>query len=68
MSALAAGEIVLERATRSFKLVHERPRTLKELVVSLGRRRASEVTALRDFDMQIAPGEAVGMVGRNGAG
>ncbi len=68
MSGLAAGEIVLERATRSFRLVHERPRTLKELVVSLGRRPASEVPALRDFDLHVAPGEAVGMVGRNGAG
>src|SRR5919112_3420953 len=34
------GEIVLEGATRSFKLVHERPRTLKELAVSLGSGRA----------------------------
>jgi ABC-type polysaccharide/polyol phosphate transport system ATPase subunit len=68
VSGLAAGEIVLERATRSFRLVHERPRTLKELVVSLGRRPASEVPALRDFDLHVAPGEAVGMVGRNGAG
>ena len=62
------GEIVLEHATRSFKLVHERPRTLKELVVSLGRRQASEVCALHDFDLHVNRGEAVGMVGRNGAG
>jgi ABC-type polysaccharide/polyol phosphate transport system ATPase subunit len=65
---LAAGEIVLERATRSFRLVHERPRTLKELALALGRRPASGVAALRDFDLRVAPGEAVGMVGRNGAG
>jgi ABC-type polysaccharide/polyol phosphate transport system ATPase subunit len=68
VSGLAAGEIVLEQATRSFKLVHERPRTLKELVVSFGRRRASDVHALREFDLHVSPGEAVGMVGRNGAG
>ena len=68
MSALATGEIVLEEASRSFRLVHERPRTLKELVVSVGRKRASEVHALRQFDLRVAPGEAVGMVGRNGAG
>jgi ABC-type polysaccharide/polyol phosphate transport system ATPase subunit len=68
VSGLATGEIVLESASRSFRLVHERPRTLKELVVSFGRRPASEVNALRDFDLRIAPGEAVGMVGRNGAG
>ena len=68
MSALARGEIVLEQATRSFRLVHERPRTLKELAVSFGRRKATGVYALRDFDLHVAPGEAVGMVGRNGAG
>ena len=68
MSGPRAGEIVLEQATRSFKLVHERPRTLKELVVSFGRRRASNVHALRDLDLHVSPGEAVGMVGRNGAG
>jgi ABC-type polysaccharide/polyol phosphate transport system ATPase subunit len=68
VSGLAAGEIVLEQATRSFRLVHERPRTLKELALSLGRRRASGVHALREFDLRVAPGEAVGMVGRNGAG
>jgi ABC-type polysaccharide/polyol phosphate transport system ATPase subunit len=68
VSGLSPGEIVLERATRSFRLVHERPRTLKELLVSGGRRHASEVPALRDFDLHVEPGEAVGMVGRNGAG
>jgi ABC-type polysaccharide/polyol phosphate transport system ATPase subunit len=62
------GEIVLDGATRTFRLVHERPRTLKELAVSLGRRRSSGVHALRDFDLHVEPGEAVGMVGRNGAG
>jgi ABC-type polysaccharide/polyol phosphate transport system ATPase subunit len=68
VSGLARGEIVLERATRSFKLVHERARTLKELVLSFGRRKATPVYALRDFDLHVGPGEAVGMVGRNGAG
>ena len=48
--------------------MHERPRTLKELALSLGRRPASGVHALREFDLHVQPGEAVGMVGRNGAG
>lgn len=62
------GEIVLDRATRSFRLQHERSRTLKELFV---RRRAAtrpRVHALNEVDLRIEPGEAVGMVGRNGAG
>ena len=67
MSA-ARGEIVLEHATRSFALVHERSRTLKELFVRGRGGGRSEVQALDDVSLRIAPGEAVGMVGRNGAG
>jgi ABC-type polysaccharide/polyol phosphate transport system ATPase subunit len=65
---MARGEIVLDHATRSFKLVHERSRTLKELFVAGGRDSRSRVEALDDVSLRIAPGEAVGMVGRNGAG
>ena len=68
MSAPARGEIVLEHATRSFSLAHERSRTLKELFVFRSRERARRVHALDDVTLRIAPGEAVGMVGRNGAG
>ena len=66
--SVARGEIVLENATRSFGLVHERSRTLKELFVRGGRGTVSRVQALHDVSLRIAPGEAVGMVGRNGAG
>jgi ABC-type polysaccharide/polyol phosphate transport system ATPase subunit len=67
--ALRPGELVLEDATRSFALTHERSRTLKELLVRRGRRqRRSSVKALDGVDLRIEPGEAVGMVGRNGAG
>jgi ABC-type polysaccharide/polyol phosphate transport system ATPase subunit len=62
------GEIVLDQATRSFALVHERPRTLKELFVRGGGGTRSRVSALDDVSLRIEPGEAVGMVGRNGAG
>ena len=65
---IAPGEIVLERATRSFTLTHERSRTLKELLVRRSRASRTKVHALREVDLRVAPGEAVGMVGRNGAG
>jgi ABC-type polysaccharide/polyol phosphate transport system ATPase subunit len=64
----ARGEIVLDHATRSFALVHERSRTLKELFVRGRGGGRSRVQALDDVSLRIAPGEAVGMVGRNGAG
>lgn len=62
------GEIVLEQASRSFRLPGERSRTLKELLVHRLGSGSSSVHALREVDLRIAPGEAVGIVGRNGAG
>ena len=57
MTSLAVGEIVLERATRSFGIVHERPRTLKELFVMRGGgRERSRVQALDDVSLRVAPG------------
>ena len=66
--SVSPGEVVLEGASRSFELAHERPRTLKEAFVRGSRKRRSRVDALRDVTLRIAAGEAVGMVGRNGAG
>jgi len=54
---------VLERATRSFALVHERSRTLKELFVSRRRGGHTRVQALDDVSLRIAPGEAVVFAG-----
>ncbi len=65
--SLSPGEIVLAGASRSFDLVHECSRTLKELFV----RRpgdARRVAALDGVDLRVEPGEAVGLIGRNGAG
>jgi len=66
---LLPGEVVLEGASRAFRVRQDRSRTLKELVV---RRRhnvaQASVQALQDVSVRIAPGEAVGLVGRNGAG
>jgi ABC-type polysaccharide/polyol phosphate transport system ATPase subunit len=66
-AAIRTGELVLEGATRSFTLTHERSRTLKELVVRRRGERTS-VQALDHVDLLIEPGEAVGLIGRNGAG
>ena len=68
MSTLRPGEVVLEQASRSFDLMRERRRTLKELVVRRGADRRARVPALDCVDLRVEPGEAVGLIGRNGAG
>jgi ABC-type polysaccharide/polyol phosphate transport system ATPase subunit len=68
---LARGEIVLDDAWRSFSPRNDRGRTLKELTTSLGRRHGSELPptqALAGVSLRVAPGETLGIVGRNGAG
>jgi ABC-type polysaccharide/polyol phosphate transport system ATPase subunit len=68
---LAHGEIVLDDAWRAFSPRGDRGRTIKELVASIGRRRAGELPptqALAGVSLHVSPGETVGIVGRNGAG
>jgi ABC-type polysaccharide/polyol phosphate transport system ATPase subunit len=68
---LAPGEIVVKDAWRLFSARGDRGRTLKELVASLARRRVPELPptqALAGVSLRVAPGETVGIVGRNGAG
>ena len=66
---LAPGEVVLDHATRAFDVRAERGRTLKEVFVRGARRSGNvSVKALQDVSVRVAPGEAVGLVGRNGAG
>jgi lipopolysaccharide transport system ATP-binding protein len=62
------GQIVVEHATRSFRVYPKPMRTLKELVVSRGRVRGEDVWALRDVSVAVDAGESVGVVGRNGSG
>ncbi|MTD46178.1 ATP-binding cassette domain-containing protein [Conexibacter sp. W3-3-2] len=70
-ATVARGEILLEDASRAFSVRADRGGTLKELVL---RRRAATphgpgaIQALDGVTLRIAPGETVGIVGRNGAG
>jgi len=66
--SLRPGEIVVERASRSFSVRADPGRSLKEALFGRARGGPPSVPALRDVSFRVAPGETVGIVGRNGAG
>ncbi|HWG54969.1 MAG TPA: ABC transporter ATP-binding protein [Gaiellaceae bacterium] len=65
---MKTGEIRVDGASRRFRVHARQARTLKELFVLGGRTEASDVLALDDVSLHVAPGDAVGLVGRNGSG
>lgn len=61
----------VESLTMEFRLVHERNLSLKEATIRTlrgQRRKTVRFRALDDISFQVAPGEALGIIGRNGSG
>ncbi len=68
MSDLRPGEIRLEGVSRKYRLLLERNQTLKEALLRRRRSVHRDIWALRDVDLHVEPGHAVGVIGSNGAG
>lgn len=58
----------VQNVTKTFKVHHERAKSLKQLVAMGGRNRYETFYALRDVSFDVAEGEAVGIIGHNGSG
>lgn len=65
---LLPGEIVMRGATRTFSVRADNAGTLRDRLLRRGHDGPPPVPALVDVDLHIAPGERVGLIGRNGAG
>lgn len=65
------GVITFEDVVQRFRVIHERPDTLREFFANIyrrGRNHYHDFEALKHVSFNISKGEAVGIVGRNGSG
>ena len=62
--------IRLEHVTQRFRVIQERPDTLRELFAKALRHQASyhEFEAVKDASFQVPAGQMLGLIGRNGSG
>jgi ABC-type polysaccharide/polyol phosphate transport system ATPase subunit len=65
---MKAGTIRLQGVGKRFTKYEDTPTLAYGLLHAFGRSRRSALWAIRDVDLDVEPGEAVGVVGRNGSG
>lgn len=66
---MTVGEIVVSGVSKRFQLERNRPSSLKEAVLRMGRRNDKDAFwVLRDIDLKVEPGSCLGLIGHNGSG
>jgi ABC-type polysaccharide/polyol phosphate transport system ATPase subunit len=62
--------IRVENVTQRFRVIHERPDTLRELFAKFLRHRVSyhDFDAVKNLSLEIPKGQMLGLIGRNGSG
>jgi ABC-type polysaccharide/polyol phosphate transport system ATPase subunit len=62
--------IRVENATQRFRVIHERPDTLRELFAKFLRHTATyySLEAVRNVSLEVPKGQAIAILGRNGSG
>lgn len=67
---MSSPRIQFEEVTQRYRLIREQPDSLREIFAKLFQRRSvvQEFEAIKALSFCIAPGETVGLVGRNGSG
>ena len=65
---MAEPAISVGRVSKSFRVYHERPSSLKERILRLRRSRGQDFWALRDVGFEVPEGQTWGLIGANGSG
>ena len=66
---MSVGSIKVEGVSKKFRLERNRPSSIKEAILRLGKKSdADDFWVLRDIDLDIPPGSFFGLIGHNGCG
>jgi ABC-2 type transport system ATP-binding protein len=60
--------IIVEHVYKDFKLFYDKANTLKEIIISIGRKKNDVLHILHDINLTVEKGETLALIGTNGSG